>query len=85
MLFQNIARAKFREVLRNETDVLRRFSVLFTSNSSRSPRVVTFSVTTKSQYSKLDQSLFTYEKFHHKFTYIFDHNVFQFFELSVHL
>lgn len=44
MLFQNIARAKFRDVFRNETDVLRKFSVLFTSNSSRSPRVVTFSI-----------------------------------------
>lgn len=43
ILFQNITRAKFRVVLRNDTDVFRRFSVLFTNNSKRSPRADTFS------------------------------------------
>lgn len=43
MFFQNIARAKLREVLLNVTEVLRRFSVLLTRSSTRSPRAVTFS------------------------------------------
>lgn len=51
ILFQNITRAKFRDVFRNETDVSRRFSVLFTSNSNLSPRAVTFS----KKKQKIDQ------------------------------
>lgn len=47
--FQNITRAKLRDVFRNETDVSRKFSVLFTSNSNRSPRAVTFSIKTKTK------------------------------------
>lgn len=84
IFFQNMALARFRDVLRNDTDEFCSISVLLTNSSRRSPRVVTFSVrNTKRKTKSITRILHNQQQFS-IFTNILYHNILELIDLTGH-